>query len=183
MPEFEYKVIPAPSKGEKAKGLKSPEARFAHAIESLMNRMAADGWEYQRADMLPSDERQGLTGSTTNWRNILVFRRDKAGILADFQPRVMDAEPAVAKAEAPEDLAAAEQSGTSATTTPPQEAARRAPPPLRPASGAERILKDNGVEELSDVSGMTAALRARAEATRKDGTTEVESGQSDRPAQ
>ena len=183
MPEFEYKVVPAPSKGEKAKGLKSPEARFAHAIERLMNRMAADGWEYQRADMLPSEERQGLTGSTTNWRNILVFRRDKAGIIADFQPRAIDSESVSAEPAQKENVAAAEPPENSEATPPPQDDAQRDPPALRPASGAERILKDNGVEELSDVSGMTAALRARAEATRKDGTGESEPAQSDRPAQ
>jgi hypothetical protein len=40
-----------------------------------MNELAAEGWEYQRAETLPSIERAGLTGSTTEWRNVLVFRR------------------------------------------------------------------------------------------------------------
>lgn len=75
MPRFEYKVVPAPSKGEKAKGVKSQEGRFARAIETSLNTLAADGWEYVRAELLPSDERSGLTGSTVNWRNVLVFRR------------------------------------------------------------------------------------------------------------
>ena len=44
----------------------------------------------------------------------------------------------------------------------------RREPPLRPASGAERMLKDNGVEELSDVAGMTEALKARAAAAERD---------------
>ena len=72
---YEYKVVPAPSKGRKAKGVKGPEARFAHALQVLMNELAADGWEYLRADILPSEERQGLTSSQTVYRSVLVFRR------------------------------------------------------------------------------------------------------------
>jgi len=65
-------------KGQKAKGLRSPESRFANGIEAVLNQMGAQGWEYLRAELLPSEERQGLTGSTTNWRNLLVFRRERS---------------------------------------------------------------------------------------------------------
>ncbi|GFE48579.1 cell division protein FtsZ [Roseobacter cerasinus] len=75
MAKYQYRVIPAPNRGIKAKGLKTPEARFAHTVEGLMNEMAADGWEYQRAEALPSVERSGLTSTTTTWRNLLVFRK------------------------------------------------------------------------------------------------------------
>ncbi|WP_419740853.1 DUF4177 domain-containing protein [Ruegeria sp.] len=75
MPRYEYKVIPAPQKGAKAKGVKTPEGRFATSVEQVLNEMGQQGWEYQRAELLPSEERSGLTGSTTNWRNVLVFRR------------------------------------------------------------------------------------------------------------
>ncbi|NOD34744.1 MULTISPECIES: DUF4177 domain-containing protein [unclassified Ruegeria] len=75
MQRYEYKVIPAPQKGVKAKGVKTAEGRFAVSVEQVLNQMGQDGWEYQRAELLPSEERAGLTGSTTNWRNVLVFRR------------------------------------------------------------------------------------------------------------
>lgn len=75
MTAYEYRVIPAPAKGVKAKGVKTPEDRFAHALQELMNQMGADGWEYQRAETLPATERAGLTGTTTNWRHVLIFRR------------------------------------------------------------------------------------------------------------
>lgn len=75
MAHYEYKVIPAPSKGKKAPGVKGTEARFAHGLEQVMNEMGADGWEYQRSDILPSEERQGLTSSHTVYRSVLVFRR------------------------------------------------------------------------------------------------------------
>lgn len=75
MPNFEYKVVPAPTRGLKAKGVKGTQARFANALQTVMNDLGADGWEYQRTDTLPVEERQGLTGKTTNFQNMLVFRR------------------------------------------------------------------------------------------------------------
>ncbi|MDU9002603.1 DUF4177 domain-containing protein [Sedimentitalea todarodis] len=75
MSRYEYKVVPAPQKGQKTKGIKTPEGRFALSVEAVLNEMAASGWEYLRAELLPSEERSGLTGSTTNWRNVLIFRR------------------------------------------------------------------------------------------------------------
>lgn len=91
MPRYEYKVVPAPSKGIKGKGVRGAEARFSFAIQELMNGMAGYGWEYQRAETLPSVERSGLTGSTTEWRNVLVFRRPREGDAAAFQPELLPA--------------------------------------------------------------------------------------------
>ena len=75
---FEYRVIPAPTKGKKAKGVKTAEDRFALAMSDLLNEMAAEGWDYQRAETLPAEERKGLTGKTSTFRNLLVFRRERA---------------------------------------------------------------------------------------------------------
>jgi hypothetical protein len=75
MPGYEYKVVPAPTKGQKAKGGKTPEGRFAQGLQGVLNVEGGAGWEYLRAELLPSEERTGLAGSTTNWRNVLVFRR------------------------------------------------------------------------------------------------------------
>ena len=72
---YEYKVVPAPEKGTKARGVKTPESRFALTLQDLMNAMAEEGWEFQRAETLPSVERSGLTSSNTVFRNLLVFRR------------------------------------------------------------------------------------------------------------
>ena len=75
MPRFEYKVVPAPKKAAKVKGVKTTEGRFAHELAKIMNAHGADGWEYQRTDTLPCEERHGLTGRTTTFQNMLVFRR------------------------------------------------------------------------------------------------------------
>lgn len=80
MQRFEYRVVPAPARGEKAKGVKAPEDRFAHALAQAMNTMAAEGWEYQRAETLPCTEGGGFfsRASTTVYRSMLVFRRPLA---------------------------------------------------------------------------------------------------------
>jgi hypothetical protein len=75
MTRYEYKVVPAPVQGRKARGVKGTAGRFAHALETLMNELGAEGWEYVRADTLPCEERTGLTGRTTTYQNMLVFRR------------------------------------------------------------------------------------------------------------
>ncbi len=161
MQAFEYKVVPAPHKGTKAKGVKTPEGRSANSIEITLNQMAAEGWDYQRAELLPSDERSGLTGSTTHWRNVLVFRRalsDAAGAAA--QP--------LAASLVPEGNAPAVQTpGTTAPAAAPLTATAGDPEAPEgatpvPGQGAASMRADDGVEELSPVSGMTAALKARA---------------------
>ncbi|MBL9051991.1 MAG: DUF4177 domain-containing protein [Tabrizicola sp.] len=75
MQRFEFKVIPAPKRGEKARGVKTTEDRFAFALTKLMNELGAEGWDYVRADALPCEERVGFTGTKTTFQNVLVFRR------------------------------------------------------------------------------------------------------------
>ncbi len=87
MTRYEYKVLPAPQKGVKVKGAKTTEARFAHALMEIMNEMGRDGWEYQRTDTLPCQERVGLTGKRTQFQNMLVFRRELP-VEADAAPEV-----------------------------------------------------------------------------------------------
>ena len=79
MQRFEYKVVPAPKRGEKARGIKTTEDRFANTLTQVMNDLGREGWEYVRADTLPCDERVGLTGTKTTFQNMLVFRRQSDG--------------------------------------------------------------------------------------------------------
>lgn len=188
MQQFEYKVVPAPNRGKKSRGVKTPEARFANGVETVLNEMAAQGWEFQRAEMLPSEERSGFTGSKTNWRNLLVFRRALASAStmdSPAEPQLQHAAQVTAAAAAAEDAAPALLSETEPeaeeefTTA---EAVAIAPPvqpepPLTatagdpeapaeavpvPGPGARKMISDDGVEELSPVAGITAALKTRA---------------------
>jgi len=87
MPYYEYKVVPAPNRGEKARGAKTPADRFAATLATVMNEVARDGWDYVRAETLPSEERTGLTKRTTVYHSVLVFRRPLAAPAADEAPR------------------------------------------------------------------------------------------------
>ena len=75
MQRYEFKVIPAPRRGDKARGIKTTEDRFALALANVMNEQGREGWNYVRADTLPVDERAGFTGTKTSFHNMLVFRR------------------------------------------------------------------------------------------------------------
>ncbi|WP_296640053.1 DUF4177 domain-containing protein [Roseinatronobacter sp.] len=86
MESYEYLVVPAPRKGAKAKGLKSPADRYAHQMTLLLNDLAAEGWEYWRADTLASEERKGLMGTTSVSHELLIFRRLSAAALATQMP-------------------------------------------------------------------------------------------------
>lgn len=136
MTGFEYKVVPAPMRGLKAKGVKGTPARFANALETVMNEHGAEGWEYQRTDTLPVEERQGLTGKATSFQNMLVFRRaldvtqadvEVAALIEDqsespFPP--VAAAPVVAE-DLPAGEAAPEDANAIAPDTPQQDAKTR----------------------------------------------------------
>ena len=153
---FEYKVVPAPAKGTKAKGVKTPHGRFAVTIEQLLNEMGAGGWEFQRAELLPSEERAGLTGSAIHWRNVMVFRRPIEQDVAQQDIEAAASEPYVAPSPfvdpQPEPVLTATAGDPEA-----EPGATQVPGP-----GARDMVAEDGVEELSPVSGMTEALKARA---------------------
>ena len=189
MQNYEYKVMPAPSRGKKARGVKTPEARFANGIEGVLNEMAAEGWEFQRAEMLPAEERAGLTGTKTTWRNLLVFRRLVAASAdADIGQTAPTPDATASAAQATDTPVAAvatdykpapeaELIAASTFVAAPSTRPATGPAPLTatagdpdappeaipvPGPGARRMVADDGVEELSPVSGLTAALNARA---------------------
>ncbi|NNL17230.1 MAG: DUF4177 domain-containing protein [Boseongicola sp.] len=86
MVRFEYKAVPAPVRGTKAKGVKTTEDRFALAITEALNEHATDGWEFVRVETLPCESRKGLTGTQVTDQSIMVFRRIKQAA-ASTEPR------------------------------------------------------------------------------------------------
>lgn len=135
MQRYEYRVVPAPRKGEKVRGLKTVEERFAYALTTMMNKMGVEGWEYQRADALPCDERVGLTGSKTVFQNVLVFRRPAAEVGCELVETTTATPLRLTAAEAPMPVtapvlgAASQPAGTAPALGPanPDGAAEEAP--------------------------------------------------------
>ena len=93
MIKFEYKAVPAPTHGTKAKGVRSTEDRFALALTDALNELADDGWDYVRAETLPCDERKGLTGTQTTFQNVLIFRRQLVPFEAEGAARRAKSQP------------------------------------------------------------------------------------------
>lgn len=131
MQNFEYKVVPAPKKGLKGKGLKTAEARFANAMMSVMNELGADGWEYQRSDTLPCEERSGLRGRNTTFQNMLVFRRSIPAAADWVAPAA-----AATHVETIETVAAPVAEHPPQTGAPLVQAVRNAPTNAAPALGS-----------------------------------------------
>lgn len=135
---YEYKVIPSPAKGVKGGDQKGAEGRFAHAVEQAINDLAASGWEYQRTDLLPSEERQGLTSSKTVYRSLMIFRRARhgggTGVAGDPV-----AATAVGGADSGISLAPATPAPRSPAPVPPSPAGESPKPALR-ASRSDDIL-------------------------------------------
>ncbi|MCB2111339.1 MAG: DUF4177 domain-containing protein [Defluviimonas sp.] len=99
MQQFEYRVVPAPMRGEKSRDAKTPADRFAFALSQVMNRLGREGWEFVRSDTLPSEERSGLARRTTVYHTVLVFRR---ALPLPVAPAEIPAPPRRLTAEAPE---------------------------------------------------------------------------------
>ncbi|WP_127116186.1 hypothetical protein [Shimia sediminis] len=115
---YEFKVVPAPSRGKRAKGVKGAEGRFAFALEEVMNELAAEGWEFLRSETLPSEEKSGLTSTTTTFRSVMVFRRARKDDISAFRPRLLE-RPAYKELPRP----------VEAMPPPPQEENEDEPPP------------------------------------------------------
>ncbi len=169
MERYEYKVVPAPARGEKAKGARTTADRFALALTQLMNRLGGEGWEYLRADSLPCEERVGLTGRQTTFQHMLVFRR---AVAAAASPPVVgpvaapadEPAPAHAPGASPAAAPAAAEPVTLPGPDPMDDAARRAgmiAPVARPVFGpAPRLVATPEAGLGLRRPGAFAAIRA-----------------------
>ena len=77
MQTYEYRVVPAPKRSKRIKGVKGTAGRFAAILMETMNEQAVEGWEYLRSDSLPVEEKPGLLKSRVEtYQTVLVFRRE-----------------------------------------------------------------------------------------------------------
>ncbi|WP_298261563.1 DUF4177 domain-containing protein [uncultured Litoreibacter sp.] len=135
MTQYEYQVVPAPRKGKSARKIKGVEAKFANTISLVMNEMAAEGWEYFRAETLPCEERQGLTGKTIKYHSMLIFRREIS-----------------AEVETPESVAPAVAAPVETEDAAPEPPVERAEPVFTRADGpaAEGFIDEATPEQRND---------------------------------
>jgi hypothetical protein len=76
MTHYDYKVVPAPKRAKRVKGVHGVEELFALTLTESINEVARQGWEYVRAEHLPAESPGGwFRGSTAGEQTVLVFRR------------------------------------------------------------------------------------------------------------
>ena len=74
MRKYEYKVVPVPAKCVSMKGTERGTDPAAHTIETVLNDLGVEGWEFVRADRVTL-RKGGLLGRGELTREMLVFRR------------------------------------------------------------------------------------------------------------
>jgi hypothetical protein len=110
MTHYDYKVIPAPKKVKRVKGISGADELFAHTLTDAINEVARQGWEYVRAERLPAEAPRGwLRAAQAEEQAVLVFRRARESLgprlaYAPEAPAALPPEP-----EAPRAVAAAER--------------------------------------------------------------------------
>jgi hypothetical protein len=186
---YEYKVIPAPLRTVKVKGLSTPAERFAHLLEGAVNAEAGDGWEFVRAETLPCEERKGLTGTAKSFQSVLIFRRttgfagqshadiDDAGTdLADGQHSVAEhagagkEQPALSRGDTPTFAAPRTETGAASEPAPRlslvatrHEAEVHAPPPPPAQTGRqEPVFRPGAARHGTGTERPEPVLRTRA---------------------
>ena len=140
MTRHEYTVIPAPPRADKVRGARSPADRFSATLAQVLNDMARQGWEYVRAETLPSEERSGIASRNTVWNNVLIFRRSLHAQEAASEapaappqsvPPVSPPPGPATPVQAPAPLAPAMPAGTAVATPPAAPSANPFSEPMR----------------------------------------------------
>lgn len=81
MTHYDYKVVPAPRKVKKVRGIKAPEELFAATLTDAINEVARQGWEYVRAEHMPAEASRGWFRSAERGeQTVLVFRRPREAL-------------------------------------------------------------------------------------------------------
>lgn len=128
MSYYDYKIVPAPKKARKVKGVHGAAELFALTLSDAVNELARQGWEYQRSESLAIETPGGwLRRGRTEEHTVLVFRR----VREHLSPRIAaepTREPAV-------ETAAPRRMSAPRAATPPEDTYD---PPFRPLGPAAR---------------------------------------------
>lgn len=96
---YEYKVVPAPQRAAKAKGLKTTAERFANTLAESINAEAAGGWQFVRSETLPCEERSRLGASRISQQVVMIFARPLGATRPDTHNALAAAQEAAAQVE------------------------------------------------------------------------------------
>lgn len=95
--DYEYKCVAAPEKAKRRRGAKTRTDRVAGAMEDILKAEGVGGWEYQRTDLIPVEEKSGMFSRATEvHRAVMVFRRPLASSVSQPAYAPVAAEPQMA---------------------------------------------------------------------------------------
>ncbi|MBN8291584.1 DUF4177 domain-containing protein [Rhodobacter sp. NTK016B] len=135
---FEYKVVPAPVRAVRVKGLKTTAERFAHTVAESINAEAAGGWQFVRTETMPCETRSALGATKQTQQVVMIFAREVGARRPDAGAALaaVQAAPAV-PAPAPAPVRAAPQPVADPEPQPVAEAPRVQPEPQVAQAPAE----------------------------------------------
>jgi hypothetical protein len=104
--DFEYRVVPAPKRLKKVKGVSASDELCAATLTEAINAEARQGWEYLRAETFSAQTVRGIfRRSHEVEETVLVFRRERplrASLMTGASTtREAEAAPAVTAAATP----------------------------------------------------------------------------------
>jgi hypothetical protein len=141
MSYYDYKVVPAPQRVKKVRGVTGAADLFALTLTDAINEVARQGWEYVRAETMVAEAPRGfLRKAAASEQTMLVFRRPREHL----SPRLAAAPEETPLEDAPRTEPAALHKEPSATLSrrPIEDrvlgAARRREPPVLPEPDADR---------------------------------------------
>lgn len=108
---YEYRTVPAPTRGARFKGLRSSDDAFSLTVTEMMNEQAREGWEYIRSDKLTQSRGIWPFRRSAPGRNLLVFRRAAQRSLERPSSLDVDAAKIRARRARRDDLVALVESG------------------------------------------------------------------------
>lgn len=78
MSYYDYKIVPAPKKAKKVKGVSGVADLFALTLNDAINEIARQGWEYYGSEQLSIQTPGGwFSRSKTEEHTVLVFRKPR----------------------------------------------------------------------------------------------------------
>ena len=81
MTSFDYKVVPAPRRVRKIKGVKGADEMFAQTLSDAINEVARQGWEYVRTEALIAERPGGwFRRGKSSDHTVMVFRRAREAL-------------------------------------------------------------------------------------------------------
>jgi hypothetical protein len=81
MTHYDYKVVPAPKRAKRVKGVRTPGDLFALTLTDAINEVARQGWEYVRAEHMPAEASRGwFRSAVAEEQTVLVFRRARESL-------------------------------------------------------------------------------------------------------